>query len=69
MVRLNKKGVKMNFGEAFEEVKKGAIMYLPHWKPDVKVKAQYPDKNSMNTHPYLYVESRIWYCSMVFYGC
>lgn len=48
----------MNFGEAFEEVKKGKGMRLPSWKSDVVVKAQYPDKNSKMTAPYLYVESR-----------
>ncbi len=48
----------MNFGEAFEHVKKGASMRLPSWQPDVKIKAQYPDNNSKMTAPYLYVESR-----------
>lgn len=48
----------MNFGEAFEAVKKGAGMRLPHWKDDVIIKAQYPDENSKMTAPYLYVESR-----------
>ena len=49
----------MNFGAAFEAVKhKGAGMRLPHWKPDVIVRAQYPDEHSKNTAPYLYVESR-----------
>lgn len=51
-------GVFMSFGLAFEQVKKGRAMRLPHWKPDVKIKAQYPDENSKMTHPYLYVESR-----------
>ena len=48
----------MNFGEAFEEVKKGSSMRLPAWQPDVLIKAQYPDENSKMTAPYLYVESR-----------
>jgi len=47
----------MNFGEAFEQVKKGAAMRLPQWKYDVLIKAQYPDANSKMTAPYLYVES------------
>ena len=47
----------MNFGEAFEQVKDGKAMRLPHWKPDVSIKAQYPDNNSKMTAPYLYVES------------
>jgi len=48
----------MNFGDAFEEVKKGKGMRLPHWLPDVTIKAQYPDENSKMTAPYLYVDSR-----------
>ncbi len=48
----------MNFGEALEEVKKGAAMRLPSWEKDVRILAQYPDKNSKMTAPYLYVESR-----------
>ena len=49
---------KMNFGEAFEQVKEGKSMRLPQWKHDVLIKAQYPDENSKMTAPYLYVESR-----------
>ncbi len=48
----------MNFGEAFEQVKRGAGMRLPHWTPDVTIRAQYPDEHSKMTAPYLYVESR-----------
>lgn len=48
----------MNFGEAFEEVKKGKGMRLPQWSPEVVIRAQYPDKNSKMTAPYLYVDSR-----------
>lgn len=48
----------MIFGEAFEQVKKGRGMRLPHWQPDVIIKAQYPDEHSKMTAPYLYVESR-----------
>lgn len=48
----------MNFGEAFEEVKKGNGMRLPQWNNDVVIKAQFPDENSKMTAPYLYVESR-----------
>lgn len=36
----------MNFGQAFEEVKKGKSMRLPAWGEDVKIKAQFPDENS-----------------------
>lgn len=48
----------MNFGEAFEQVKKGSGMRLPKWSPDVVIRAQYPDEHSKMTAPYLYVESR-----------
>jgi len=48
----------MNFGSAFEQVKKGKSMRLPHWSGEVKIKTQYPDENSKMTSPYLYVESR-----------
>ena len=51
----------MNFGEAFEQVKKGKGMRLPQWKPDVVIKAMYPNKEQTPyemTAPYLYVESR-----------
>jgi len=48
----------MVFGEALEEVKKGAGMRLPQWAPDVVVRAQFPDEHSKMTAPYLYVESR-----------
>lgn len=51
-------GFTLNFGEAFEWVKKGKGMRLPHWKPDVVIRAQYPDASSKMTAPYLYVESR-----------
>ena len=33
-------------------------MRLPQWSKDVVIKAQFPDKNSKMTAPYLYVESR-----------
>ncbi|PFB24149.1 Thoeris anti-defense Tad2 family protein [Bacillus cereus] len=48
----------MNFGQAFEEVKKGKGMRLPQWSPDVVIRAQFPDEHSKMTAPYLYVESR-----------
>ena len=44
--------------EKIEEVKKGKAMRLPQWSKDVVIKAQFPDKNSKMTAPYLYVESR-----------
>ena len=44
----------MNFGKAFEEVKKGKAMRLPQWSKDVVIK----DENSKMAAPYLYVESR-----------
>ena len=48
----------MDFGRAFEEVKKGHGMRLPPWSEDVVIRAQFPDENSKMTAPYLYVESR-----------
>lgn len=48
----------MTFGLALEAMKKGKGARLPQWKPDVVIRAQYPDKNSKMTAPYLYVESR-----------
>ena len=48
----------MTFGEAFELVKKGNAMRLPHWSGDVMIRVQYPDDHSKMTAPYLYVESR-----------
>ena len=48
----------MNFGQAFETVKKGQGMRLPQWNNDVVIKAQFPDEHSKMTAPYLYVESR-----------
>ena len=48
----------MNFGEAFEQVKKGKGMRLPHWSLDVIIKAQYPAPGSKMTAPYLYADSR-----------
>ena len=55
---VRKAGVNMNFGEAFEHVKRGGGMFLPQWKDDVVIKAQFPDERSKMTAPYLYVESR-----------
>lgn len=48
----------VNFGLALEAMKKGLGARLPKWKPDVVIRAQYPDEHSKMTAPYLYVESR-----------
>ena len=48
----------ITFGAAFERVKQGKGMRLPHWNPDVVIRSQYPDEHSKMTAPYLYVESR-----------
>jgi len=49
----------MEFEQALALVKQASMgMRLPNWKPDVVVRAQFPDENSKMTHPYLYVESR-----------
>lgn len=55
-----KKGTDMSFGSAFDLIciHSDYYMRLPHWKEDVKIKVQRPDKNSKMTAPYLYVESR-----------
>lgn len=34
------------------------FMRLPHWKEDVEIHLQTPDKHSKMTHPYFYVVSR-----------
>ena len=49
---------RMSFGDALKLVKRGMGMRLPNWKPDVVIRAQFPDENSKMTAPYLYVESR-----------
>ena len=43
----------MNFGQAFEQVKKGRLMRLPHWKKNVVVEAIYPQACSVITAPFL----------------
>lgn len=48
----------VNFGLALEAMKKGFGARLPQWKPDVVIRAQYPNEHSKMTAPYLYVESR-----------
>ena len=48
----------MTFEKAFELVKQGKGMRLPHWDQGTIIRAQYPDKHSKMTAPYLYVESR-----------
>ena len=58
MFGLNEEYVNLTFGEALEEVKKGKGMRLPNWSKDVVIRAQFPDKHSKMTAPYLYVESR-----------
>lgn len=47
-----------SFGMALLAMKCGKGARLPHWKPDVVIRAQYPDEHSKMTAPYLYVESR-----------
>lgn len=52
----------MNFGEAFEQVKKekGDVgMRLSMWSPDIIIRAQYPDTHSKMTQPYLYVDCKL----------
>ncbi len=56
--RVNAVMENVSFGIALDEVKTGKGMRLPHWNPDVVIRAQYPDEHSKMTAPYLYVESR-----------
>ena len=54
------------FVEAFRLVQTNPdtrFMRLPHWKEDVEIHVQMPDDHSKMTHPYLYVKSRLSYCS------
>lgn len=57
---INEVSTTLSFGNAFDLLKNGKIQYmrLPNWQEDVKIKCQFPDKNSKMTAPYLYVESR-----------
>lgn len=48
----------LTFGQAFDRVKQGKGMRLPQWSREVVIKAQYPNKLSKMTAPYLYVSSR-----------
>jgi len=48
----------VSFGLALEAMKQGKGARLPQWKPDVVIRAQFPDEHSKMTAPYLYVESR-----------
>ena len=47
-----------SFSKALAALKAGKGARLPAWKPDVVIRAQFPDENSKMTAPYLYVESR-----------
>lgn len=49
---------KLTFGEALEAMRNGKAVRLPHWKEDVHIRIQTPDKHSKMTAPYLYVTSR-----------
>lgn len=48
----------MDFSDALKAVKQGKGMRFPFWKPDVVIRAQFPDSNSKMTAPYLYAESK-----------
>ena len=60
MLKLCYTGV--SFGEAIMQLQaegdSEVYIRIDKWKEDVKVKIQWPDKNSKMTAPYLYVESR-----------
>ena len=53
-----RKASGVSFGLALEAMKKGKGARLPKWSEDVIIRAQFPDKHSKMTAPYLYVESR-----------
>ncbi len=47
---------KMSFSEALIHAKAGYFIARTGWNnPDIKVGVQYPDENSANTEPYLYM--------------
>jgi hypothetical protein len=49
----------MTFSNAFANIRDGiGGMRLPHWQPDVSIRAQHPDSQSTMTHPYLFADSR-----------
>ena len=52
----------VSFGEAIMQLQAEgdakSYIRIGKWSEDVKVKIQWPDKNSKMTAPYLYVESR-----------
>jgi len=46
----------MDFSEAFSEAKKGKMIFRKGWNnPNIAVGVQFPDENSANTKPYLYM--------------
>lgn len=47
----------MEFEEALKLMKEGKTMYRTMWNnPNIRVRVQFPDGNSMNTEPYLVME-------------
>lgn len=48
----------MTFGLAIEAMKKGEMVRLPKWSPDVFISVQTPESRSEMTAPYFYVTSR-----------
>ncbi len=49
----------LSFSAALVAVKaSGKGMQLPSWHAECVIRAQFPDEDSMTTHPYLYVTSR-----------
>mgnify|MGYP003732400137 CR=1 FL=1 len=49
-----------SFSEALELMKKGSIMARKAWNnPSISVAIQFPDENSANTEPYLYMVKKI----------
>jgi hypothetical protein len=47
----------LDFSAALREIKLGKKVYRQGWNnPNIFVRAQFPDENSMNTEPYLIME-------------
>ena len=53
----------MSFGDALKLVKRGMGMRLPNRKPDVVIRAQFPDEKD-NDSPLFVCRKPIWSCPM-----
>ncbi len=48
----------LSFSEAFNLVRFGEGIRLPHWSPEAHIMVKVPFNGTDMTHPYLYVQSR-----------